>query len=94
MRKINDPEYRVPYVIGSGKKEMVRKFHRQYLLKESRRLVIPKDFKKTLSTYQRKFGTSVDEFAEADYQKFVEVEKLKKMWGKDMDTRHPLLLEI
>jgi hypothetical protein len=40
-------------------------------LKESKRLVIPKDFKKTLSTYQRKFGTSVDEFAEADYQKFL-----------------------
>ena len=24
----------------------------------------------------------------------MEVQKLKKLWGKDMDTQHPLLLEI
>lgn len=92
MRKINDPEYRVPYVLGSGTKERIRKFHRYYWTKESRRLVIPKDYKKRLVTMQRKFGTSVDEFADEDYQKFLEVEKLKKLWGKDIDTRHPLLL--
>lgn len=60
MRKINDPTYRVPYVLGSGTKERIRQFHRYYWNKESRRLVIPKDFKKKFITMQRKFGTSVD----------------------------------
>lgn len=45
-------------------------------------------------TYQRKFGSSVDELNEEYYQKYLEVEKLKKLWGKDIDTRHPLLIEI
>ncbi len=26
MRKINDPEYRVPYVLGSGRKKRIRQF--------------------------------------------------------------------
>ena len=60
MRKINDATYRVPYVIGSGKVERIRKFHRYYHMEQSRRVVIPKDFKKKLKTFQRKFGTSVD----------------------------------
>lgn len=64
MRKINDPTYRVPYVLGSGKVERIRKFHRYYYEKEATKLIIPKEFKKKLTTYQRKFGTTVDEFAE------------------------------
>lgn len=60
MRKINDPTYRVPYVIGSGKVERIRKFHRYYYEKESKKMLIPKDFKKKLITNQRRFGTSVD----------------------------------
>jgi hypothetical protein len=94
MRKINDPTYRVPYVIGSGKVERIRKFHRYYIQEQARKIIIPKEFKKNMMTFQRRFGTSVDEFAEEDYQKFLEVEKLKKLWGKDVDNRHPLLLEI
>jgi hypothetical protein len=94
MRKVNDPSYRVPYVLGSGKVERRRKFHRYFYEQEAKKVLIPKDFKKRLVTNQRKFGTSVDEFAEQDYQKFLEVEKLKRLWGKDVDTKHPLLLEI
>lgn len=94
MRKINDPTYRVPYVIGSGKVERIRKFHRYYMQQEAGKIIIPKDFKKNLQTFQRRFGTTVDEFAEEDYQKYLEVEKLKKLWGKDVDNKHPLLLEI
>lgn len=26
LRKINDPDYRIPYVLGSGKKEKIRHF--------------------------------------------------------------------
>lgn len=63
MRKINDPTYRVPYVIGSGRIERIRRYRRYYFNQQAQRLVVPKDFKKKLMTYQRKFGTSVDEFA-------------------------------
>ena len=34
LRKINDPEYRVPYVIGSGKKVRIHQFQRYQWLKE------------------------------------------------------------
>lgn len=71
MRKINDPEYRIPYVIGSGTIEKIRKHHKYYWTQESRKLIIPKEFKKKLVTHQRKFGTSVDEFNETDYQKYL-----------------------
>lgn len=60
MRKINDESYRVPYVMGSGKVERIRKFHRYYLQEETNKIIIPKDFKKKLMTFQRKFGTTVD----------------------------------
>lgn len=33
LRKINDPEYRVPYVIGSGKKVRIHQFQRYQWLK-------------------------------------------------------------
>lgn len=94
MRKVNDPSYRVPYVLGQGKVDRIRKFHRYYYQQQARKIIIPKEFKKNLMTFQRKFGNRVEEFSEEDYQKFLEVEKLKKLWGKDVDTRHPLLLEI
>ena len=45
-------------------------------------------------TFQRKFGTSPDELNEDDYKKYLEVQKLKKLWGKDIDLKHPLLMEI
>ncbi len=57
-------------------------------------MLVPKDYRKQLLTFQKKFGNSVEEFSEEDYQKYLEVEKLKKLWGKDVDTKHPLLLEI
>jgi hypothetical protein len=57
-------------------------------------MIVPKDYRKRLLTFQKKFGNTVEEFSEEDYQKYLEVEKLKKLWGKDVDTKHPLLLEI
>jgi len=30
LRKINDPEYRIPYVLGSGRKELIRRHHKYY----------------------------------------------------------------
>jgi hypothetical protein len=94
MRRINDPEYRLPYIIGSKRVEHIRQYRRYQWVKDMNKLVIPKDFRKKLMTNQRRFGASLDEFNEEDYQKYLEVEKLKKLWGKDVDTRHPLLLEI
>ena len=61
MRKINDPEYRIPYVIGSGTKVKRHKHERYEWLKEADKLVIPKDYRQKLMTFQRKFGTSIDE---------------------------------
>lgn len=71
MRKINDPEYRIPYVIGSNRKLRIRQYRRYKWIKEESKFVIPKDFKKKLMTYQRKFGTNVDELNEEDYQKYL-----------------------
>ena len=34
------------------------------VLKENNKIVIPKDFKEKFKTFQRKFGTSVDELNE------------------------------
>jgi hypothetical protein len=60
LKKINDPEYRVPYVIGSGRKLLIHRYHRYRWIQDNSKLIIPKDYKKNLITYQRKFGTSVD----------------------------------
>ena len=72
MRKINDPEYRVPYVIGEGKVTRIKNYQRYYWTEKARKVIIPKEFKKTLKTLQRKFGTSVEELNEEDYQKYLE----------------------
>ena len=53
MRKINDPEYRVPYVIGSGKKKLIHHYKRYLWLKKADQITIPKDMKKSLKTFQR-----------------------------------------
>ena len=92
LRKINDPDYRIPYVIGSGRKIKMHQYQRYRWIQEHKRIVIPKDYKQKLITFQRKFGTSVDQFDDEDYEKYLEVEKLKKLWGREMDTKHPLLL--
>ena len=94
MRKINDPDYRIPYVIGSGRVEKVHKYRRYKLLQEEKKIVIPKEYRQKLITFQRKFGTSVEEFGQEDYNKYIELERLKKLWGKEVDTKHPLLIEI
>lgn len=36
-------------------------------------MLIPKDYRKQLLTFQKKFGNSVEEFSEEDYQKYLEV---------------------
>jgi hypothetical protein len=60
IRKINDKDYRIPYVIGSGKKTKIHQHQRYQWAKDATKIVIPKDYKKKLITFQRKFGTSVD----------------------------------
>ena len=94
MRRINDPYYNVPYVIGEGKKEKIKHYQRYYWNKDARKMLIPKDFRKTLQTHQRKFGTSVEELDNDDYQKYLESEKLRRSMGKEVDRSHPLLAEI
>jgi len=64
LRKVNDPDYRVPYVLGSGRVPKIKKYRRYKMLKEEKKVIIPKDYKQKLVTFQRKFGTSVDEFAQ------------------------------
>ena len=71
MRKINDPEYRIPYVIGSGRKTKIHQYQRYQWMKRGNTLVIPKDFKQKFKTYQKGFGKSVEEFNEEDYQKYL-----------------------
>lgn len=43
---------------------------------------------------QRKFGTTVDELNVEDYNKYVELEKLKKTLGSEIDPNHPLAIEL
>jgi len=71
LRKINDPDYRIPYIIGSGRKPLIHRYHRYQWIQKADRLVIPKSYRQKLMTYQRRFGTSVDEFNEEDYQKYM-----------------------
>jgi hypothetical protein len=47
-----------------------------------------------LLTFQRKFGTSLEELNEEDYQKYLELEKLKKISGNELENTHPLILEL
>ncbi len=71
LKKINDPEYRLPYILGTGRRPYTRKYDRYRWIEENDKIVIPKDFKKQLFVNQRKFGTSLDEFNEEDYQKYL-----------------------
>ena len=51
-------------MIGSNRKVRVHQYQRYKWLKENNKIVIPKDFKEKFKTFQRKFGTSVDELNE------------------------------
>lgn len=56
--------------------------------------MIPKEFKKNFQTFQRKFGSSVDELNNEDYKKYLELERLKKTSGNEIAPNHPLLVEL
>ena len=58
LRKINDDNFRVPYILGMGKKEKI-KHHKRYIYsKEQKKILIPKEFKNTFKTFQRRFGAT------------------------------------
>ena len=42
LRKINDPDFRVPYVIGSDRKSRIKKYRRYLYIKDVQKVVIPK----------------------------------------------------
>lgn len=73
LRKINDPEYRLPYILGTNRKLRIRKYYRYLYNKENSKFVVPKEFKKNFETFQRKFGSSVDELSNEDYKKYLEL---------------------
>ena len=45
LRKINDPSFRVPYIIGSARKLPIKKYRRYLYLKDVKKLQIPKEFR-------------------------------------------------
>jgi hypothetical protein len=56
--------------------------------------VVPKEFKKNLETFQRKFGSSPDELTNEDYKKYLELQRLKKATGNEVEPTHPLVVEL
>jgi len=94
LRKINDPSYRLPYILGTNRKMRIKKYYRYLSNKESAKFVVPKEFKKNLQTFQRKFGSSVDELNNEDYKKYLELERLKKSTGNEVEPTHPLVVEL
>ena len=94
LRKINDPAYRQPYILGTNRKERIKKYYRYLANKESAKFVVPKEFKKNLQTFQRKFGSSVDELTNEDYKKYLELQRLKKVTGNEVEPTHPVVLEL
>jgi hypothetical protein len=55
---------------------------------------VPKEFKKNLQTFQRKFGSSVDELTNEDYKKYLDLQRLKKATGNEVEPTHPLVVEL
>ncbi len=45
MRKINDPEYRVPYIIGQNPKFYTKQYWKKLQRDERKKITIPKEFK-------------------------------------------------
>lgn len=94
LRKINDAEYRLPYVLGTNRKERIKKYYRYLHNKEMSKFVVPKEFKKNFQTFQRRFGSSVDELTNEDYKKYLELQRLKKSTGNEVEPMHPLVVEL
>lgn len=78
MRKINDPDYRVPYVLGSGKRSTDRYRKRDLDHAKAFRFKVPRNFKEKLITCQKPFGIEVDELNQEDYGKLLELKRMKK----------------
>ncbi len=94
LRKINNPDYQVPYVLRTKPVKRVKGYKASLNRKMINKVVIPQDFKKKFQTYQRKFGTSVDELNEEDYQKYLQLETLRRESTTELDPEHPLVKEI
>lgn len=48
LRKINDDEYRLPYVLGSNRRLRINKYYRYLFNMENSKFVVPREFKKNL----------------------------------------------
>jgi hypothetical protein len=56
LRKINDKNFRIPYIIGTNRKMRVKNFRKHEYINSMDKIMIPKDFKDSMRTFQRKFG--------------------------------------
>lgn len=56
LRKINDPNFRIPYVIGTNRKLRVKSYRKKVYIDSLKKVIIPKEVKQSLRTFQRKFG--------------------------------------
>lgn len=45
LRKINDPYFRIPYIIGTNRKPRIKKYQRHLYLQGLKKIKIPKEFK-------------------------------------------------
>ncbi len=78
LRKVNDPSWKVPYIIGEGKKKQIKHYKRYQYVKSTKIFNIPRIMKDKLFTLQRPFGTITSELNEEDYVKFLELRNMKR----------------
>lgn len=71
LRKINDKNFRIPYIVGTNRKFKTKNFRKHEYINSVGKITIPKDVKASLRTFQRKFGTVPEELTNEDYSKYV-----------------------
>ena len=70
LRKINNPEYIIPYVVGSKPKKQIKKYRMTMIRNQNDKYYVPREWREKLMTRQRPFGKSIEELNEEDYKKY------------------------
>lgn len=63
LRKINNPDFRIPYIIGTNRQLRIKKYQRYLYLKDVKKITIPPEFRNNFRTLQKKFGKTPEEFS-------------------------------
>lgn len=86
LRKIQNPQMLVPYVLKSQQLKRIRA--RDYVLRKIPRIIMPAHEDKYHNPLP--FGQRIEEMDDAQYDKHMLMEKLSKK-NEDFDNTHPLI---